>query len=60
MNLATRAIGWTYRRAIRSYLGDQLAQLPAWMLPVAAARVVENAAGERNHLLALIRRWLNG
>ncbi len=49
-----RLARWSYHRAIRARLGFNDAELEAWLLPVAAARLWENIPGEREKLVRLI------
>ncbi len=48
-----------YNRKIRALMKFTPIVLEAWVLPIAAARLVENIPGEREKLIAMITRLLN-
>jgi len=60
LTLGSRLAYFVYSREIRAQLRFEERDLQAWMLPVAAARLVENIPGERPRLIAILQRGLHG
>ncbi|HMN61154.1 MAG TPA: aminoglycoside phosphotransferase family protein [Anaerolinea sp.] len=60
ITLGSRLAYLVYSREIRARMRFAERDLRAWILPVAAARLVENIPGERPRLIEIIRRGLHG
>ena len=58
IKLLVRVAKNSYHTAIKSLLGFTDAELDAWLLPVATARLWENIPGEREKILPMIDRLL--